>query len=217
LRIIRLERAFQGGIAIMKRFSMLLSAGVLALVSVAASGQAPTRVRGTITGLEGNVLSVKSREGKDVKIHLADKFGVSAAKAITFADIKPGDFVGPASRKRADGTLEAISVQLFPAVLRGVVSEGHGPWDLEPGSLMTNSTVAKIAPMPKGHELTLEYPGGTQKVFVPDGVPMFTTVPGDRSLLVPGATIFTVARPGPDGQLTTARVTVSKDGVKPAN
>jgi hypothetical protein len=201
----------------MKRFSMLLSAGVLALVSVAASGQAPTRVRGTITGLEGNVLSVKTREGKDVKIHLADKFGVSAAKAITFADIKPGDFVGPASRKRADGSLEAISVQLFPAALRGVIKESHGPWDLEPGSFMTNSTVAKITQVSKGRELTLEYPGGMQTVFVPEGVPMFTTVPGDRSLLVPGATIFSVALPGSDGQLTAARVTVSKDGVKPAN
>jgi hypothetical protein len=201
----------------MKNFPGLFIAAVLALASASAGAQAPTRVRGTVIGLEGSVLSVKTREGKDVKIHLADKFGVSAAKAITFADIKPGDFVGPASRKRADGSLEAISLQLFPAALRGVVPEGHGPWDLEPGSLMTNSTVAKIAQVPSGRELTLEYPGGTQKVFVPEGVPMFTTVPGDRSLLVPGATIFTIARPGPDGQLTTARVTVSKDGVKPAN
>ncbi|HYA46732.1 MAG TPA: hypothetical protein VEF92_04185 [Burkholderiales bacterium] len=201
----------------MKNFPGLFIAAVLALASAAAGAQAPTPVRGTVTGLEGNALSVKTREGKDVKIHLADKFRVSAVKAITLADIKPGDFVGPASRKRADGSLEAISLQLFPAALRGVIPEGHGPWDLEPGSLMTNSTVAKIAQVPSGRELTLEYPGGTQKVFVPEGVPMFTTVPGDRSLLVPGATIFAMARPGPGGQLAAAGVTVSKDGVKPAN
>jgi len=201
----------------MKNFPGLIIAAVLALASASAGAQAPTYVRGTITGLEGNVLSVKTREGKDVKIQLADKFGVSAAKAISFADIKPGDFVGPASRKRPDGSLEAISLQLFPAALRGVIPESHGPWDLEQGSFMTNSTLAKIDQMPKGRELTLTYPGGTQKVFVPEGVPMFTTVPGDRSLLVPGATIFTAARPGPGGQLTAARVTVSKDGVKPAN
>ena len=108
-------------------------------------------------------------------------------------------------------------MQLFPAALRGVVSEGHTPWDLEPDSLMTNAIVAGMVQKSNGRELTLEYKGGSQKVFVPQGVPMFTTVPGDRSLLVPGATVFTVARPGPDGMLTTARVTVSKDGVKPAN
>jgi hypothetical protein len=201
----------------MKKSGTFLFALTLALASTAASAQAPTRVRGTITSLEGNVLSVKGRDGKDIKVKLADKFGVSAVKAITLADIKEGDFVGPASRKRPDGSLEAISLQLFPAALRGVVSEGHTPWDLEPGSMMTNAIVAATVQKSNGRELTLEYKGGSQKVFVPEGVPMFTTVPGDPSLLVPGATVFTVARPGPDGVLTSARVTVSKDGVKPAN
>jgi hypothetical protein len=201
----------------MKKIAALFLAGTFVLASMSASAQAPMRIRGTITGLNGNVLSVKSRDGKDLKIDLSDKTAVVAAKAITFADIKPGDFVGPASRKRADGSLEAISVQLFPAALRGVIPESHGPWDLEPGSLMTNSTVAKIAQAPNGRELTLEYPGGTQKVFVPEGVPMFTTVPGDRSLLVPGAYIFTVGRAAPDGSISTGRISVSKGGVRPAN
>jgi len=201
----------------MRKTAIFLFAATLAIVSAAASAQAPTFVRGTITGLEGHILSVKSRDGKDLKVKLADKFGVSYAKAITLDDIKPGDFVGPASKKRADGSLEAISVQLFPAALKGVVSEGHIPWDLEPGSMMTNAIVASEVKKSNGRELTLEYKGGSQKVFVPEGVPMFTTVRGDASLLVPGATIFTVARPGPDGMLTAARVTVSKDGVKPAN
>jgi len=201
----------------MKKSVISLLAVTLAIASAAASAQAPTRVRGTIISLDGHVLSVKSRDGKDIKVKLADKFGVSYAKAITLADIKPGDFVGPASRKRPDGSLEAISVQLFPAALKGVVSEGHQPWDLEPGSLMTNAIVKSEVQKSNGRELTLVYKGGSQTVFVPEGVPMFTTVRGDAALLVPGATIFTVARPGPDGMLTAARVTVSKDGVKPAN
>jgi len=201
----------------MKKSAIALFAATLAIASAAASAQAPTRVRGTIISFDGHILSVKSRDGKDIKVKLADKFGVSYAKAITLDDIKPGDFVGPASKKRADGSLEAISVQLFPAALKGVVSEGHIPWDLEPGSMMTNAIVASEVKKSNGRELTLEYKGGSQKVFVPEGVPMFTTVRGDASLLVPGATIFTVARPGPDGMLTAARVTVSKDGVKPAN
>jgi hypothetical protein len=201
----------------MRKTAIFLFAATLAIVSAAASAQAPTFVRGTITGLEGHILSVKSRDGKDLKVKLADNFGVSYAKAITLADIKPGDFVGPASRKRPDGSLEAISVQLFPAALKGVVSEGHRPWDLEPGSVMTNAIVKSEVQKSNGRELTLVYKDGSQKVFVPEGVPMFTTARGDASLLVPGATIFTVARTGPDGMLTAARVTVSKDGVKPAN
>jgi hypothetical protein len=189
---------------VMSKFQTIAWAGVLlAFVSTIASAQA--------------VLSVKTREGKDVKINLADNFGVSAVRKITINDIKPGDFVGPASRKRPDGTLEAISLQKFPDALRGVVSEGHGPWDLEPGSMMTNANVAKEVQTNNGKELTLEYKGGSQKVVVPANIPMFTTEPGDKSLLKRGAHVFTVARPGPDGNLTTARITVEKDGVRPAN
>ena len=203
----------------MKKSGILLFAVTLALVSAAASAQAPTRMwlRGTIIGLDGDVLSVKSREGKDLKINLAPKLGVRAAKAITMAEIKPGDFVGPASRKRADGALVAISLQVFPPDRRGIVPELHIPWDLEPGSLMTNGIIGGIVQTSGGRELTLEYKGGSQKVIVPEGTPMFTTVPGDRSLLVPGAYLVTNTAVAADGTISTAGLTVSKDGVKPAN
>jgi hypothetical protein len=202
----------------MSKIKTIASAGVLlALVSTIAAAQAPTRVRGEITGFDGKVLSVKTREGKDVKIDVPDNVGVSAVKKITIDDIKPGDFVGPASRKRPDGTLEAISLQKFPENLRGVVSTGHTAWDLEPGSMMTNANIANVVQTNNGKELTLEYKGGSQKVVVPANIPMFTTEPGDKSLLKKGAHIFTVARPGPDGNLSTARITVEKDGVRPAN
>jgi hypothetical protein len=201
----------------MKKFAMFVFAALMTLLSVTAGAQSTLRIRGTIAGIEGNVLSVTSRDGKALNIHLADNFTVSAAKAVALADIKPGDFVGPASRMGADGKLVAISLQLFPAALRGVVPEGHGPWDLEPGSMMTNATVAALVQASGGGELTLQYKGGSQTIQVPKGVPIFTTVPGDRSLLVPGAYIVTSARVGADGTLSSARVSVSKDGVRPAN
>ncbi len=194
-----------------------LLAAVLVLASSAALSQQPTRVRGTVAGLDGNVLTVKARDGKDVKISLPENLTVVAAKALTLADIKPGDFVGPASRVRPDGTLEAISLQVFPASLKGVVPEGHTSWDLEPGSMMTNGNVAAAVGASGGRELTIEYPGGSKKVIVPENVPVFTTVPADRSLLVPGAYIVTTARAGTDGVLFTQRIAVSKDGVRPAN
>ena len=193
-------------------------AAMLAWMSAAAVAQTPMRIRGTITSLEGNVLGVKARDGKDLKISLPENLVVVAAKAITFADIQPGDFVGPASKAGPDGTLRAISLQLFPAALRGVVPEGHTPWDLEPGAVMTNASVATgTAAAGGGRELKLEYKGGSQTIVVPDGTPMFTTVPGERTLLVPGAYIVTGARVGIDGVIFTQRITVSKDGVRPAN
>jgi len=199
--------------------ALRFAVALLALgIAVAAVGQQqPVRVRGTVTSLEGNVLNVKGRDGRDVKIALPDNLTVVAAQKLTLADIKPGDFVGPASRVKPDGTLEAISLQVFPASLRGVVPEGHFGWDLEPGSMMTNGNVAATVAASGARELTIEYKGGSQKVVVPDSAPIFTTVPADRALLVPGAYIVTTARPGTDGVLFTQRIAVSKDGVRPAN
>ena len=59
----------------------------------------------------------------------------------SLADIKPGDFVGSAAIKGADGKMHAQEVHIFPEAMRGS-NEGHYPWDLKPGSMMTNATVA---------------------------------------------------------------------------
>jgi hypothetical protein len=177
----------------------------------------PVRVRGTITALDGNVLSVRTREGEALQIHLPDNLTVAATKNITLADIKPGDFVGSATLPNAQGALVALEVHLFTAAQKGVVREGHSNWDLAPGSQMTNAILSE-APVQTsgGREITLQYKDGAKKIIVPEGIPMFTTMPGDRSLLVPGATIFTGVQKDADGKLSTARIQVSKDGARPA-
>jgi len=48
----------------MRRVTLLSIAGAFALVSAAADAQTPMRIRGTITSVEGDVLSVKTRDGK---------------------------------------------------------------------------------------------------------------------------------------------------------
>ena len=199
----------------MKHVTAFAAAVLLVFVAMLAEAQAAMRIRGTITALEGNVLSVKSRDGKDLTINLADNLTVSGTKAITMADIKPGDFVGSATMKRPDGALVALEVHLFPAALRGVVPEGHMSWDLEPGSMMTNATLTAVVQAAGGREITLDYKDGSQKILVPDGTPMATTVPGDRSLLVSGAYVLMVAQVAPDGKISAARIQVSKEGVKP--
>ena len=176
-----------------------------------AGAQTNVRVRGTVTGLEGDTLLVKSREGKDLRLRLADNLTVAGAKAIMLADLKPGDYVGTTTTRDSEGRLVAREVH----TIARTVPEGHGPWDLEPNSSMTNANIARTVKAAKGHELTLEYKGGSQTVLVPDGVPIVTTVPADRSLLVPGAYVFIAAQAAPDGALTALRIQASKDGVRP--
>jgi len=186
----------------------------LALMSTATLAQNAIRVRGTITAFEGNVLSVKSREGQDVKIDLAANTTFSYVKALRLEDVKPGTPLGTSAVKGPDGKLIARELHLFSAE-RGVPNEGHRPWDLEPGSTMTNAVVTAVARATGGRELTLTYKGGKQQVIVPDSIPVVTAVQSDRSLLKPGEYVVVAATLGAEGKITATRVQVSKDGVKP--
>jgi hypothetical protein len=193
----------------LRQFAALMASMVLAMT--AAQAQTSVRVRGTITAMDGNVLAVKSREGRDLKITLADNFAVSVAKAIRFEDIKPGDKLGVTSMPGADGMPVAVEVHYLPPG----VPEGQGPWDLQPGSTMTNASVAAIVAGTGNRELTLQFQGKTQKVAVPENAALVRAVPGSRSDLGAGEYVFTVAQGADDQSLSASRVQVSKDGIKP--
>jgi uncharacterized protein DUF5666 len=190
----------------MKRFGLFF----LLLATTAAFAQAPQRVRGTITGLDGDVLSVKSRDGQDVKIQLAPDAQVSTTKRATMADFKPGSYVGVTSMKNADGRLVASRVH----ALGPQVPQMHGPWDSIPNSMMTNANLEASAQVSGGNEFTLKYKDGEQKILVTPETQFFTFEPGSRADLKPGEMIFTGAR-NEGGKLVTQRISVSKDGVNP--
>lgn len=190
----------------MKRFVVLF----LLLATTAVFAQAPTRVRGTITSLDGDVLSVKSREGKDLKIQLAPDAQVALTKKASAADFKTGAYVGVTSVKGPDGRLVARRVH----ALGPQVPQMHGTWDSIPDSMMTNATLDATAQVGAGTELVLKNKDGEQKILVTPQTEYYTFAPGTRADLKPGETIFTGAAQK-DGKLVAQRVTVSKDGVKP--
>jgi hypothetical protein len=191
----------------------------VALLALPAAAQNPpegtrTFVRGTVEKLDGQTLKVKSREGQELTILLAPDFTVSGVVKRSLADIKAGDYVASTSVRGSDGKLHAIEVHIFPEAMRGT-AEGQFAWDLVPDSIMTNATVAGITAAPQGQVLKVTYKGGESDITVPNDIPIVTYVPGDASLLKPGAAIFMAALKKSDGTLTAARVTAEKDGVKP--
>lgn len=198
----------------LKHLTRLLALVCGLALAGAALAQSPTRVRGSITSLDGQVLSVKSRDGSDIKIKLADTYTVAAVVPIKMADIKAGSYIGAAAMKQADGSMQAIEVLVFPEAMRGT-GEGHYPWDLMPESTMTNATVEAVVDSAKGRDMSLTYKDGKQKITVPASAPIVTFEPGDKSLLVPGALIFIGAQRGADGSLSAGRVAVGKNGFKP--
>ena len=193
-------------------------AGLVALPAFAqtpaAPANPPVRVRGTIEKLDGNKLTVKSRDGQDVDVTLADNVGIVYLVKKSLADIKTGDYLASTGLKGTDGKIHAIEVRIFPDALRGA-GEGQYPWDLKPDTVMTNATAGTMTKEGDSNVVSVTYKGTTSDYIIDPTTPIFTYAQGDKSLLVPGAAVFVIAQKKDDGSLNTARLTVEKDGVKP--
>ena len=185
------------------------------LLAATAFAQVPKqRVRGEVVSLEGTKLALRTRSGQPLSITLDEGYGVSVIRPIEASAIAKGTFVGTATLPQRDGTQRALEVVVFPESARGS-GEGHYPWDLAPGSMMTNATVAEVVGLDQARRMTLKYPGGEQVVVVPPKAPIVTFEPGSPEMLRPGAHVFLVATAEPDGSLKANRVAVGKDGLVP--
>ena len=184
------------------------------LYAIAQQPPSPTRVRGTVEGVDGDVLAVKSRSGEEVKLHMTGDMRVVGISRISLSDIKVGSFIGTTTVPGPDGSQNAVEVHVFPEKMRGT-GEGSRPYDLKPNSSMTNATVAESVVGNDGHTLLVKYKGGEKKVQVSSETPVVTYVPADKSDLKAGAKIIAFTKKLPDGSFETSRVSVGRDGLTP--
>ena len=184
------------------------------LYAIAQQPPSPTRVRGTVEGVDGDVLAVKSRSGEEVKLHMTGDMRVVGISRISLSDIKVGSFIGTTTVPGPDGSQNAVEVHVFPEEMRGT-GEGSRPYDLKPNSSMTNATVAESVVGNDGHTLLVKYKGGEKKVQVSSETPVVTYVPADKSDLKAGAKIIAFTKKLPDGSFETSRVSVGRDGLTP--
>ena len=192
---------------------VLLAALLLAPVPSCAETQTSRNFRGTITKVVGTYVSVATRAGGNVTIAVPQETPISVVVAAHIADIKQGSYIGTTAMPQPDGTLRALEVHVFPDDLRGL-GQGHHPWDLQPGSTMTNGLVGKLEGS-AGRRLTVAYQGGQQTVVVPPDVPVVTYRDGGPSSLVTGAHVLIAASPSTQGMLRASRVVVGADGTDP--
>ncbi len=186
-----------------------------AMCSTPLLAQETRRVRGTIEKIDGSTLVVKTRDGEDLKIALADKPMFTAIIPATLADLKPGTFVGSAALPGPDGTLRAMEVHIFPEAMRGT-GEGHRPWDGGANATMTNANVETAVTGVDGQVLTLKYKDGEKKLLVTPQTAIVTYAPGDRAEVKAGTKIFiAAAQKQPDGSLQATRISYGRNGLTP--
>jgi hypothetical protein len=201
-----------------------LAVGVLVTASIAGAEQKKqqeqkVRIRGTIEKIDGQMLDVKSREGANLKVRMADKVRLTAMVRATLADLKPDTYIGVTAMPQADGSQRAIAIHIFQPKQRGT-GEGHRPWDLQPGSTMTNAAIETTVAGTDGQVLTVKYKQGDKvdqkKVIVTPKTAIVRYLPGDRKELKAGLRVMlNNALKKADGSIEAPTVSYGRDGVVP--
>ena len=89
---------------------------------------------------DGASLEVHARGGEAESVHVTPDTKYTLVVRAPFADLKAGAYVGVAAVPGDDGVLQALEVHIFPESMRGA-GEGTRPFDLAPGSSMTNGAL----------------------------------------------------------------------------
>lgn len=197
-----------------------LTGTIFASVLLAAVGSSalaeprPGPVRGTVENYQDGLLKVTTRSGDSVSVSLSKKLQIVGVINRKLDDIKLGEYVSSSAAQVGDGKFEALQISILPAAMRGM-NEGQRPWDVVPGSVMTNATIVGTATPSDADHIKLKYGEKEITLDVPAKTPIVSFVPGDQTLLKSGASVFLVAMKKDDGSLETGWIVAEKDGVKP--
>ena len=187
----------------------------LSTSSAFAQNAEVVRVRGEVVSFDGaSTLVVKSRQGTDVTVHLGDPLRLVGVVKASVSDIKPGVFIGTTTVQKDGSISHSLEIHIFPESLRGT-GEGDRPWDLVPGSSMTNGTAGNAVDSVDGKTITVSYQGGSRTVVIQPDTAIVTYVPIDKGDVKPGVRVFAITQKGADGMLIASALSVGKNGVTP--
>jgi Domain of unknown function (DUF5666) len=186
-----------------------------ALPSLAQQGPTPARLRGTVEALNGDTLTIATREGTKIDVLMQANWTVQSVLAVKIDDIKAGDFVGASAIKRADGKMAAQAIHYLDPAIRER-AQGDIPWDLTPESLMINADLGQVVRSADGViSVKMTHNKATYDLVLSPTTPIVRYAPGDKSLLAKGKAIFIGAQKQPNGTYTATLVRAETNGVKP--
>jgi hypothetical protein len=199
-----------------------LAAALTVSAALAQQQQPQTqRVSGTIERVDANTIYGKGPDGSAITLKLADNVAITAVLKATFADIKPGDYVGTGAMPQADGSQKAVELRIFP---RPQADGGHyyEGWYGAPNGTMTNGfvqpagTVATTLAGAGDPSIVVKYPQGEKRIVIPANAHVVRNAFGSKDDLKAGAAFRSqAATKQPDGTYTATAISVGRDGARP--
>jgi Domain of unknown function (DUF5666) len=179
---------------------------------VPASGAPADVVRdGIIAAVGADGLSIAfaaSPTPATAPVHVSAETRVVRRQKTTLAAVKPGDYLAVTSKRGVDGTLTAVSINIFPPEYRGRVREGQFP--MESGNVMTNATVMEFAERVEGRTLFLKYRDGSTAIAVPPTTEIHRLLVGRLGELRKGMHVVVRGMVNPDGSIVASSITADE-------
>ena len=207
-----------------RTLNMAVLATALTVSAALAQQQQPPgtqRVSGTIERVDGKTIYGKGPDGSTITLKLADDVAITAVLKATFADIKPGDYVGTGGVPQADGSQKAVELRIFPRPQAdgGHFSEG---WPGAANGTMTNGfvqpagTVGATLAGAGDPSIVVKYPQGEKRIVISPNAHVVRNAFGSKDDLKAGAAFrANAAAKQPDGTYTASAVSVGRDGARP--
>jgi len=215
-------------------FIALCTAGIVAAVLIApraTMSEAPARVRGVVTALTDDSVSVKDRDGRIVTLKTEPGTLYADVVASSLDAIKVDDFIGTAS-KGPEGHWTAVEIMIIPESLRAG-RDGYAAWDPLPdtsgkddtgmtATTMTNGSVTDVSPSTTaltdttmtngkvdasnvsaaGRTVAVTLVGNRKaSIEVPPSAPIVRLIRSDRAAVSVGSIVFVKTNPGSQATL----------------
>lgn len=187
------------------------------VIVVGVGGGAPARgtvaqstalqtTEGTIDSVGPSGLTLTTAAGTRVEVKTTAETFILDRLPAGLQEIRAGDFIGVAARKEADGSLVAVSINIFAPALRGRIREGQFP--METGNIMTNAVVTQYVTRVSGRTVSLALTEGIATIAVPPSAEIHRLVVIALGDLRAGMRVTVRGSANPDRSITASSVTV---------
>jgi hypothetical protein len=178
---------------------------LVGLLSSAIAAPTIAQAEGTIAAVESGTLTITTQAGAQVRVVLTPETTIIQRRQVTLESIRPNDFVGVTAKREADGSLTAISINIFPPEFKGRIRQAQ--FVMNTGNIMTNATVFQNVRRIEGRTLYLKLGDGTAVIAVPKDAVVLRLTLAKPSDLRAGMAVTVRGAAGPDGGLTAGTIT----------
>ena len=185
---------------------LAVSLGLLLPRAGVGAPAAPGQTEGTIASVEAGAVTITTRAGAQVRVLVTAETVVIQRRPVTLETIKPNEFVGVTARREADGSLTALSINIFPPEFKDRVRQSQ--FVMETGNIMTNATVFQNVRRVEGRTLYLKLGDGSVIIAVPKDAAVLRLTLAKVGDLRPEMMVVVRGTAGPDGGLTATTITV---------